>query len=123
MNSKGQFLLYDILLAVFILFIVLIAVCSVPGQQDDYGIDYSEPGDTLNLLASMKVHDEVLLFALSEDDNDAASMVEGLIDGGYTLKDLTLHRTLSTRRVSSYHDVISARRVVEGHEYELSFYV
>ena len=86
MNSKGQFLLYDILLAVFILFIVLIAVCSVPGQQDDYGIDYSEPGDTLNLLASMKVHDEVLLFALSEDDNDAASMVEGLIDGGYTLK-------------------------------------
>ena len=123
MNSKGQFLLYDILLAVFILFIVLIAVYSVLGQEEDYGIDYSEPGDTLNLLASMKVHDEVLLLALSEGDVDAATIVSGVIDGGYTLKDLTLNKTLSTRRVSSYHDVITARRVIDGHEYELSVYV
>lgn len=124
MNSKGQFLLYDILLAVFLLFIVMTCVSYVLGQEDDYGSDYSKPYDALNLLSSMSVHDENLLVALSEGDEMAViTASEVLDDTPHTLRDLSMNRTLSTLRASSYRDVLSARRIVEGHEYELTFYV
>lgn len=124
MNSNGQFLLYDIFLAMIIVLVVVVGITFVLSQEDDYGIDYSSSGETLDLLASMKVHDRNLLLALSLGDDEAGRIVSEVMGSdAYTLRDLTLNKTLSLRRASSYDEVIAARRMVESHEYELAFYV
>lgn len=92
-------------------------------EEEDTPKSYSEAQDTINLLASTRVHDTNLLEALSEDDDTAKEVALSILsEKKYTLKDLTLNKTLSQIKSSSYHDVSTARKIVGSKEYELSIY-
>lgn len=122
MNNKGQLLLCDIILAIFIIFIIVICMTYII-EEEDTPKSYSEAQDTINLLASTRVHDTNLLEALSEDDDTAKEVALSILsEKKYTLKDLTLNKTLSQIKSSSYHDVSTARKIVGSKEYELSIY-
>lgn len=124
MNSYGQFLLYDALLAFLILFIVLAGVVFVLGQEDDTSVDSNPALDRLNLLASIDIHDMDLLVACSDGDLTARDVVYDVLSGDYfVLRDLTLNKVLVTKKSGDYDDAFSARKLVGGHEYELTLYV
>lgn len=124
MNSNGQFLLYDALLAFLILFVVLACVVFVVGEEDDTSLDSNPALDRLALLASVRLHDMNLLVACSKGDSTACEFVcDVLMEDSFVLKDLTLNKILVNKRGGDYVDAFSARKVVEGHEYELTLYV
>lgn len=124
MNNKGQFLLYDIVLAIFIIFIIIICMTYVIEGEEDTSKSYTEAQDTLSLLASTKIHNDNLLEALSQNDTAAREVAsEILSEKKYTLKDLTTNKTLLRVNSSDYHEVITARKIVGNQEYELSFYI
>lgn len=124
MNSNGQFLLYDALLAFLILFIVLVGVAFVLNQEDDTSLDSNVALDRLSLLSSISLHDMNLLLALSENDLAAYDVVcDVLSDDSFVLKDLTLNKVLVNKKRGDYVDAFCARKVVGGHEYELTLYV
>ena len=124
MNSNGQFLLYDALLAFLILFVVLGCVVFVVGQEDDTSLDSNPALDRLALLSSVSLHDVNLLVACSNGDSTARDVVcDVLMEDSFVLKDLTLNRVLVNRSSGNHADAFSARKVVGGHEYELTLYV
>ncbi len=123
MDSYGQFLLYDALLAFIILFIVLAGVVFVLEGEDDSSIESNPALDGLTLLSSISIHDTNLLLACSNDDLTARDVVcDVLEEDSFVLRDLTLNRVLVNKKSGDYAEVFSARKVVENHEYELTLY-
>ena len=124
MNSNGQFLLFDALLAFLILFVVLAGVVFVLGQEDDTLPDSNAALDRLSMLSSISLHDTNLLTALDNNDSAARDVVyDVMADDSFVIRDLTLDKVLVYKRSGGYVDVFSARKVVGGHEYELMLYV
>lgn len=124
MNEKGQLLLVDAILSIILLFIVIAAILYVVGDEEDTFNDYSIAQENINLLARMNVHGENLLLALSDGDSTAnATAGQVLSPYSYTLKDLTLNKTVSQVYAEKYRDVFRARKVLENHEYELAIYI
>lgn len=124
MNSYGQFLLYDALLAFLILLVVLVGMAFVLSTEDDALPDSNVALDRLILLSSIDVHDTNLLLSLSANDSSARSVVcDVLAEDSFVIRDLTLNKTLINKKSGDYVDVFSARKVIGGHEYELMIYV
>lgn len=136
MNEKGQFLLYDMILALIIIFIILVS-CTyiIEGQNSVFESEdnYKNPNEMLNILDSTLYEDKSILYSISEatDTNNSILKNNSLIvaskiissNGGYeyTLKDVTTQTTLlgnSTDKKIIY----SSRKIVNNHIYELSYY-
>lgn len=123
MNENGQILLFDVIMALIILFIVLAAIVYVTSQEDDYVSDYDSAQEALDLLVSTKIGNESLLSALSDGDATAKNVTRTVLsDYKYYLKDNTIGETLVNETAGSYHRVISSVRVVDNHEYQLYLY-
>ena len=75
MNSGGQFLLYDAILAFLILFVVLLGVVFVLEGEDDSSMESNPALERLLLLSSIDFHGENLLSALG-DDSAARDVVQ-----------------------------------------------
>lgn len=136
MNEKGQFLLYDMILALIIIFIILVS-CTyiIEGQNSVFESEnnYKNPNEMLNILDSTLYEDKSILYSLSEATdtnnsilkNKSLSVASKIISSNgeyeYTLKDVTTQTTLlgnSTDKKIIY----SSRKIVNNHIYELSYY-
>ena len=123
MNSGGQFLLYDAILAFLILFVVLLGVVFVLEGEDDSSVESNPALDRLLLLSSIDFHGENLLSALG-DDSAARDVVRDVLSGeSFVLRDLTSGNVLVNGKSEGYVNAFSARKIVGGHEYELTLYV
>ena len=123
MNSGGQFLLYDAILAFLILFVVLLGVVFVLEGEDDSSMESNPALDRLLLLSSIDFHGENLLSALG-DDSAARDVVRDVLSGeSFVLRDLTSGNVLVNGKSEGYVNAFSARKIVGGHEYELTLYV
>ena len=123
MNSGGQFLLYDAILAFLILFVVLLGVVFVLEGEDDSSMESNPALDRLLLLSSIDFHGENLLSALG-DDSAARDVVRDVLSGeSFVLRDLTSGIVLVNGKSGGYVNAFSARKIVGGHEYELTLYV
>ena len=122
MNSNGQFLIYDALLALLILLVVCIGVMYVVNQDVFVG-DVSVSDDLLSLLSGTDVYGKSLLLSLSEGDGESVGLASDILLGyNYSLNDLSLNKTLLENVSGGYHSCCSSKRVVKGHFYELIVY-
>ena len=119
MNSNGQLLLYDALLAFLLIFVFLAAVIFVIGGMDDVFIDSNEALDDLELLSSVNVHGSDVLSALAAGDVEAGRVVLDVLSGrSFVLRDVSSGRVL-LEGGSGGATVVSARKIVGGREFEL----
>ena len=119
MNSNGQLLLYDALLAFLLIFVFLAAVIFVLGGMDDVFIDSNEALDDLELLSSVNVHGSDVLSALADGDVEAGRVVLDVLSGrSFVLRDVSSGRVL-LEGGSGGATVVSARKIVGGREFEL----
>lgn len=119
MDSNGQFLLYDAVLAFFVLFVVLAAVIFVLESGDDVFLESNEALDELEFLSSINIHGQNLLLALAYGDADAGRLVRDVLSGrSFVLRDVTSGKVLA-ENVSVGGTVVSARKIVGGQEFEL----
>lgn len=119
MNSNGQLLLYDALLAFLLIFVFLAAVIFVIGGMDDVFIDSNEALDDLELLSSLNVHGSDVLSALADGDVEAGRVVLDVLSGrSFVLRDVSSGRVL-LEGGSGGATVVSARKIVGGREFEL----
>lgn len=119
MNSNGQLLLYDALLAFLLIFVFLAAVIFVIGGMDDVFIDSNEALDDLELLSSVNVHGSDVLSALADGDVEAGRVVLDVLSGrSFVLRDVSSGRVL-LEGGSGGATVVSARKIVGGREFEL----
>lgn len=119
MNSNGQLLLYDALLAFLLIFVFLAAVIFVIGGMDDVFIDSNEALDDLELLSSVNVHGNDVLSALAAGDVEAGRVVLDVLSGrSFVLRDVSSGRVL-LEGGSGGATVVSARKIVGGREFEL----
>ena len=132
MNNKGQFLLYDMLLAMIIILIVLVSTTYLLETTDIANSntkDYKEPRYMLELL-----EDEGLLTKLSTaiDKNDSLEInqtkekIEHILSSGcngdYTLSDESTNKIIINHSSNSYKEIYSRKKVVDKHEYILMIY-
>ena len=132
MNNKGQFLLYDMLLAMIIILIVLVSTTYLLETTDIANSntkDYKEPRYMLELLEY-----EVLLTKLSTalDKNDSLEInqtkekIEHILSSGcngdYTLSDESTNKIIINHSSNSYKEIYSRKKVVDKHEYILMIY-
>ena len=132
MNNKGQFLLYDMLLAMIIILIVLVSTTYLLETTDIANSntkDYKEPRYMLELL-----EDEGLLTKLSTalDKNDSRQInqtkekIENILSSGckddYTLSDESTNKSIINNSSNSYKETYSRKKVVDKHEYILMIY-
>ena len=123
MNSGGQFLLYDAILAFLILFVVLLGVVFVLEGEDDSSVESNPALDRLLLLSSIDFHGENLLSALGDDSAARDVVRDVLSEESFVLRDLTSGNVLVNGKSEGYVNAFSARKIVGGHEYELTLYV
>lgn len=123
MNSGGQFLLYDAILAFLILFVVLLGVVFVLEGEDDSSMESNPALDRLLLLSSIDFHGENLLSALGDDSAARDVVRDVLSEESFVLRDLTSGNVLVNGKSEGYVNAFSARKIVGGHEYELTLYV
>lgn len=136
MNEKGQFLLYDMILALIIIFIILVSCAYImEGQYSVFETEdnYKNPNEMLNILDSTLCGDKSILYALSEAEdtdnqvlkNKSLSMALEILSSGdgyeYTLKDVTT-QTILLGDASDKKRVYTSRKIVNNHIYELSYY-
>lgn len=122
MENNGQFLLYDAILALIILFVFMAGILIVLSTTDNTMPDSNEALDKLTLLCEVQIHSDSLLTALRVDDDKARTIVlETLGDDSFTLKDLTEKRVLLEKNQGGTLKS-SARKIVGGHEFELILY-
>lgn len=122
MENNGQFLLYDAILALIILFVFMAGILIVLSTTDNTMPDSNEALDKLTLLCEVQIHSDSLLTALRADDDKARTIVlETLGDDSFTLKDLTEKRVLLEKNQGGTL-TSSARKIVGGHEFELILY-
>lgn len=123
MNSSGQFLLYDAILAFLILFVVLLGVVFVLEGEDDSSMESNPALERLLLLSSIDFHGENLLSALGDDSTARDVVRDVLSEESFVLRDLTSGNILLNEKSGGYVNAFSARKIVGGHEYELTLYV
>ena len=123
MNSGGQFLLYDAILAFLILFVVLLGVVFVLEGEDDSSMESNPALERLLLLSSIDFHGENLLSALGDDSAARDVVRDVLSEESFVLRDLTSGNVLVNGKSGGYVNASSARKIVGGHEYELTLYV
>lgn len=122
MNNHGQFLIYDALLALLILLIFCIGVVYVVNQDLVVG-DVSSSDNLLDLLSGTDVYGKSLLLSLSDGDEGSVGLANDILMGyDFSLRDLTLNRTLLENVSGNYRTCISSKKVVNGHFYELRVY-
>ena len=132
MNNKGQFLLYDMLLAMIIILIVLVSTTYLLETTDIANSntkDYKEPRYMLELL-----EDEGLLTKLSTalDKNDSLEInqtkekIEHILSSGckddYALSDESTNKSIINHSSNNYKETYSRKKVVDKHEYILMIY-
>lgn len=123
MNEKGQFLLYDALLSLLLVFLVIIAMFYILNQEEDFQLDNNEVSDRLNLISSYSLNDKNVLLKIEENDSTSKEMVEEILsDKDYVLYDLTLNQTVLSKHSNNYNNSISAKKVIGEHEFRLTFY-
>ncbi len=124
MNNKGQFLLYDALLAFLIVFVVLTTVILVLNQQEDTAYESNIASDKLSLLSSIRIHDTNLLIASTNNDSTARDIVCNILsDESFVLSDLTSDKVLINKKIGNYKNVVSYKKIVGGHEFELKIFL
>ena len=108
MNEKGQFLLYDGVLAIIILFIIMIVCFNILEKESTvYELDntYKTPYEVLNLLDTMPYNDESILYSLTmiddintELESNLLNITEHIISDNtryeYILRDITTDKLL-----------------------------
>lgn len=123
MNENGQFLLYDALLSLILIFMVIIAMHYILNQEDEFIPDSNEALDRLNLLSSYSYNDENILLKLEENDSSSYEIVkEVLSDKDYILYDNTINKTVLSKYSNDYKNSVSAKKVIGEHEFILTFY-
>lgn len=122
MNENGQFLLYDALLSLLLIFIVIIAMFYVLNQEEDFMPNNNEVTDRLNILSSYSVNGKNILLKVEENDSISKKTVTDILsDKEYILDDLTTNQTILSNYSTNHKNRISAKKVIEEHEFRLTF--
>lgn len=123
MDENGQFLLYDALLSIILIFIVIMAMFYILNQEEDFMADNNEASDRLNLLSSYSLNGGNVLLKIEDNDTNSIELVENILsDKDYVLYDLTINRTVISKHSTDYKNSISAKKVIGEHEFRLTFY-
>lgn len=136
MNEKGQFLLYDGVLAIIILFIIMIVCFNILEKEStvcELDNTYKTPYEVLNLLDTMPYNDESILYSLTmiddintELESNLLNITEHIISDNtryeYILRDITTDKLL-LKTSDNKKIIYSGRKIVNGHVFELDFLI
>lgn len=120
MNNKGQFLLYDALLALILVTILFSTIILITGYTPEY-VDYTSTSQALNTLSDTNYSQENILKSWSNGNNETITTINQVLQDEYQLKDLTNNKTL-TKKKSNKNKTITSQKIIEGHKYELTYY-
>lgn len=132
MNNKGQFLLYDMLLAVIILLLVLVSTTYLLETNNIAKTNTNENKQARYMLEL--VEDEGLLTKLSlaldrnnsVEINNTIEKIDYILSSGckdgYTLSDESTNKTLIDHFPNSYKDIRSSKKHVNNHTYVIKEY-
>ena len=120
MNNKGQFLLYDALLALIIVTMLMTTIILITGYTPEY-TDYKSTTQALNTLSATNYSQENILKSWSNGNNETINTINQVLQDEYQLKDLSNNKTL-TKKKSNKNNSITSQKIIEGHKYELTYY-
>lgn len=121
MENKGQFLLYDALMATILILILVSCVLYMTQLAPEY-TDYNSVTQTLETLSDTNYSNTNVLTAWSNNNNESISIIDSLMRmDNYRLKDLTTNKTL-TRKKDDKNNSISSQKIINEHVYELTYY-
>ncbi len=139
MNNKGQYLLYDAIFALLLLFMIITTVMFVI-ENNNIEIEnpnqYKIASNTLDVLENTPGNNNRYLlseiaYELDHDniDNNSLSKVNSILDlndnmDAYTFSDMTTSEIilLDTRNQTSYKQEYSAFKTVDNHIFQLKYY-
>lgn len=132
MNNKGQFLLYDMLLAVILILLVLVSTTYILETSNIAKTNTNEHKDTRYILDLIENGGLLTKLSLELDRNDSIHINKTIekIDyilsssckGGYTLSDESTNKTLINHLPNSYKDITSSKKHVNNHTYVIKEY-
>lgn len=123
MNENGQFLLYDALLSLLLIFIVITAMFYILNQEDEHIPEHNEALTRLNLLSSYSYDGKNILLKIEENESYSKEIVEDILsDKDYILYDNTINQSILSKHSNAYSNCVSAKKVIGEHEFRLTLY-
>ena len=119
MNTKGQILLYDVLLAIILVLTVMIAITYIleDNTQTTISIEkYENPQKMLNLVENRHYLTEIT------QNQSQLEKIDQILGENYTLTDTTTNDVLIDKKPLKYKNIYSGHKLVNGHDFELKYY-
>jgi len=119
MNTKGQILLYDVLLAIILVVMVMLTITYVleDNTQTTISIEkYEKPQQMLNLLENRHYLTEIT------QNQSQLDKIDQILGENYTLTDTTTDDVLIDEKPLKYRNIYGGHKIVNGHDFELRYF-